>query len=315
MIVILTLLIVFAFIARRSREHALAILVAALPLYLVRFVVGPFPSTLLEGAILILSAFWILDKNKKKIQQNSQAERVLYALLFLFVLSASVSVAFSPLPWQALGVWRAYFFEPVLFFIVFLDTVKSQEHVRRMITASILSGCVVALYAVYQKLTGWNIPEPWADERRVTSIYPYPNAVGLYLAPIVWLALGRARELVFEKKTPQAVGAILAAGLCILALVFSKTEAAVVALVATAAMIGLLWNRKARIATALIALVVLIVVVLSSSLSAVLSEKLFLQDWSGQTRIAIWQETVAMLRDNPVNGAGLAGYQSALAPY
>lgn len=321
---IILALIVFGIVSRRSREHALALLIFSLPLYLARFSIGPIPSTLLEGMILILFVSWMIDKKGvkgawtciiEKVSYVSRRERALHLFLFLFVLSASVSVALSSDSRAALGIWRAYFIEPALFFIVFLDTVKSSEQARRMITASILSGCAVALVAVYQKLTGWNIPAPWVDERRVTSIYPYPNAVGLYLAPIVWLAVGRVGELFFEKKIPQTVGAALAAALCILALAFSKTEAAVVALVASAVMIGLFWSAKARIATVLIVLLGAVAMMFVPSLSAALSEKLLLRDWSGQVRIETWKETAALLLDNPVTGAGLAGYQAAFAPY
>lgn len=317
-------LVIYSFIVRRSREYALALLIFSLPLYVFRFSIGPIPSTLLESMILILFVSWVIDKKGiqgvwayiiEKVSHGSRRERALHLFLFFFVLSASISVALSPDPRAGLGIWRAYFIEPALFFIVFFDTIKSSEQVRRMITASILSGCALALVAVYQKLTGWNIPTPWVDERRVTSIYPYPNAVGLYLAPIVWLTVGRARELLFEKKIPQAVGAALAAALCVLALVFSKTEAALVALAAAAIMIGLFWSVKARIATTLVVFFGVAVVLLSPPLSAALSEKLLLRDWSGQVRIETWKETAAMLFDRPLTGAGLAGYQTTFAPY
>ena len=323
-ILIACALLIFFIVARKSREHALAIIIFALPLYLVRFSVGPFPSTLLEGMILTLFAVWVADKKgvvgawrciSEKFRQTSRTEKALHLFLFLFVLSASISAALSPEPRAALGVWRAYAIEPALFFIVFLDTVKSPEQVRRMISASIVSGVTIALVAVYQKFTGWNIPEPWLSERRVTGAYPYPNAVGLYLAPIVWLALGRVQELFAEKKTKPSLGVIGASIVCILAIYFSKTEAALVALTTTAFGVGLLWSRRSCIATLVMSSVIIAGIVVTPSVSSTLSEKLLLRDWSGQTRLATWQETWKMLGEHPVTGAGLAGYQSVLAPY
>ena len=36
---------------------------------------------------------------------------------------------------------------------------------------------------------------------------------------------------------------------------------------------------------------------------------------SGKMRLAVWEETIALLKDHPITGAGLTGYQIALAPY
>ncbi|MBI4253119.1 O-antigen ligase family protein [Candidatus Uhrbacteria bacterium] len=323
-IIIVCALVGFAYVAWRSREQAVALIVFALPLYLMRFSIWSVPSTLLEGAILILFIVWVLKKGgvsgavrcmQDRINGAQRAERLLYLFLFFLVLSATVNIAFSPDMRAGLGVWRAYFVEPALFFIVFLDTMRSAEQVRRAISASILSGAPIALLAVYQKLTGWNIPAPWDVERRVTSIYPYPNAVGLYCAPIIWLAIGRIRESIGEKKIFHAFGMAGTALLLVIALTFSKTEAAVVALAVSFFGVGMLWSVRARIVTLGIAAVGLLIFFFVPMVSAPLTEKMLLKDWSGQVRIATWTETVAMLKDHPFTGAGLAGYQMSLEPY
>src|SRR4030042_2941825 len=41
--------------------------------------------------------------------------------IFLFLLSATISVFVSPDKRAAIGIWKAYFIEPILFLIVFLD--------------------------------------------------------------------------------------------------------------------------------------------------------------------------------------------------
>lgn len=240
---------------------------------------------------------------------------MLLLFLYLFVMSATLSVAVSPEPRAALGVWRAYFIEPALFFIVLLDTITTRAQLVRLLSASVLSGVAVALVAVYQKFTGWNIPEPWAGERRVTSIFPYPNAVGLYCAPLVWLAVARARTAWSERRTAATVAWILAGLVMITALVFSKTEAAIVALAVTAIGVGLAWSRLSRTVVAAGACVIAITLFLVPTISAPVFEKVLLRDWSGQVRIATWQETIAMVQAHPFIGAGLAGYKVAMAPY
>jgi O-antigen ligase len=44
-------------------------------------------------------------------------------------------------------------------------------------------------------------------------------------------------------------------------------------------------------------------------------DKILLQDFSGQIRRTIWSETWIMLKDRPILGAGLAGYQKTIVPY
>ena len=46
-----------------------------------------------------------------------------------------------------------------------------------------------------------------------------------------------------------------------------------------------------------------------------LTAKLTFNDYSGQVRRSQWRETVAMLKDNVVFGAGLNGYPTAMEPY
>lgn len=318
------ILVLYLLLAVVRRQDALAVLVASLPLYLVRFSIGPLPSTLLEGMIIILFLVWAIEKRGvggvircivQRISCASRGERMLLLFLYLLVMSATLSVAVSTEPRAALGVWRAYFIEPALFFIVLLDTITTRAQLVRLFSASVLSGAVVALVAVYQKFTGWNIPEPWAGERRATSIFPYPNAVGLYCAPLVWLAAARARMAWSERKAGAMTAWIGAGLIMIIALVFSKTEAAVVALAATAIGVGLAWGRLSRVIVAAGACFIAITLFFIPTISAPVLEKMLLHDWSGQVRIATWQETIAMIQDHPFTGVGLAGYKAAMAPY
>lgn len=324
MVFVLSALVAFGILAMRNRVNALAVLVGCLPLYLVRFFVGPIPSTLLEGMIVILFVVWVIEKRgiggaiqcvQMKVSRASRAEKALYLFLYLFVLASTVSVAFSPAPRAALGVWRAYIVEPALFLMVFLDTITTRAHLWRVLSASILSGTLIAVLAVYQKLTGWNIPAPWVAERRVTSIYPYPNAVGLYLAPIVWFALLRCKSLFTDKKNALAIGACLAAALMVVAIIFSKTEAALVALVVTAGGAGLLWSGKTRIGTIGVVTLFVLVILSFPRIAEPVTDKLLLRDWSGSVRVITWKETVEMLKNVPLTGAGLGGYQTAMQPY
>ena len=71
-------------------------------------------------------------------------------------------------------------------------------------------------------------------------------------------------------------------------------------------------SETARKRTIIITILGILAVMVSSPLSSVVSKKLQLKDWSGKVRKSIWQESVSMLSDRWLLGAGLVGYQTAL---
>ena len=90
------------------------------------------------------------------------------------------------------GVWKAYFIEPILFLIVFVSVID-REKLKNIFVVLGSGAFVLSCVAVYQKITGDLIPNPFwaaAATRRVTSVFPYPNALALCLAPIVILVIG-----------------------------------------------------------------------------------------------------------------------------
>ncbi len=307
---------------------ALVVIVFLLPLYIIRFSLGSIPSSLLEGMILIVTGVWLIQKRKElffDIKEGIRHHHIailetrIFRAAILFLIAASVSTIISSDIRAALGALRAYFFEPVLFFLIFISLVKTPKKLTPIIVASILSGLSIALLAVYQKITGWNIPEIWMAERRVTSLFPYPNAVGLYLAPIIpllcgWYAYYSSKTQGWKKKGIWFVSSIIffVFGSAIF---FAKTEAAL--LVVTISLFGwaLFFNKKTRQRALQGIALCIFVIVISQPLQGFLKEKIFLQDWSGYVRRTVWTESIPMLKDHPITGAGLSGYKHMFTPY
>ena len=179
----------------------------------------------------------------------------------------------------------------------------------------------------------------WILERRITSIYPYPNAVGLYLAPILVLAITLlawqlsvmklrrkchsaldAESSVLGKshqyRTFVFVGIVSSVSIVLLAaIVFAKTEAALVALAVSGALWGFFWSLKSRRVTLVFCVFVIFSIFISPPLAKTLNEKLFFKDWSGLVRKSMWRETIPMIRDNQILGAGFSGYQEKMKGY
>jgi O-antigen ligase len=284
----------------------------------VRFSIGPLPTTLLEVMILILGSVWIFKKTIAREWRtffhfwwSVLPRRVLIMGIAFLLVSATLSVFISPDTRAALGVLRAYFIEPALFFFIVSDIAKDRQIFLHVMYASILSALGIALVAVAQKILGMG---------RVSSVFPYPNAVGLYTAPIAPYLFGiiafavSSRYYRAVKITILAIGAILIAAMAA-AIVYAQTEAALVALAVSALIFLFSWNRASRIAALIILAAFSLTVFVSEPLKNYVTRKATFKDWSGKVRKGMWKETGAMLADHWLTGAGLSGYKTVFEPY
>ena len=130
-----------------------------LPLYIVRFSIWLIPSTLLEGMILVVAGVWFLKKGKEFLLQIKKGvqhhhtnilETLMVRASILFFIAAMISVFISPDTRAAFGIFRAYFFEPLLFFLVCISLVDTPKKLIGVYVAVIFSGLGIALVAVYQ---------------------------------------------------------------------------------------------------------------------------------------------------------------------
>lgn len=182
-----------------------------------------------------------------------------------------------------------------------------------MLRALLVSALVISLWAIAQKFTGAGIPQPWLLERRVTGPYPYPNAVGLFLAPLIifFIYMKQYMGEVWKKIV------ILSLPLMLTAIILAKTESGLVAITVVMAslIIRAQKNKTKKIAAFIIAFTIAFVLVSQPPVLKPVTDKLLLRDWSGIVRKITWNETWKMLKDRPVFGAGLAGYQKTMLPY
>ncbi len=289
----------------------IALVAALLPLYLVRFRIGPLPSTGLEILLLItLMAFFLKPRNFSLLKPRLKPW---FAPLFLLLTAGVFSILIAPNSWSALGLWRAYLLWPILFFLVMLAVLQDQRDLEKIFIGFGLSALVVSLYALGQKITGLGLPLPWAAEGRVTSFYPFPNAVGLFLGPLIPLFCALALKWSSGPKGVK-IFFLSAAIFSILAIIFSKTEAAWIGVAAGLFLIGISWPPLRRLTLVLASLVLILFFSLPNLREPAL-DKILLRDWSGQVRLVQWREAAAMLQDRPFLGAGLAAYPIVSQPY
>ena len=322
--------LLFVVLAVKNLKWAIYLVVFALPSYLIRFEVAGLPMTLLEGMILILFAVWAVKKRRGG-GNGFWAAKFLYIGIFIFLLSATISVFVALDSRAALGIWKAYFIEPVLFFVVFINTIR-KEDCKNILSAMAGSVLVLTIVAFYQKLTGDFISNAfWAAEatRRVGGVYPYPNALALYLAPIIILLLGFwARQPLKGKKNCQnSKGELLH---CHVVILFRLVIIAVGLLVvywtgSKGALLGILAGLvfyalfyKGYKKYFITAVILMVLVGLFFIQNGKINFKGNYQVEGGDSmsvRLEMWQEGWRMLLDRPVSGAGLGGYQAVMEKY
>lgn len=313
--------LLFFFLCWRRPLFAAYVIIAALPAYLITFRMGPLPSTFLELMILLLS-FVLLIRRKiewKKIYRQS------FFWPLLALLAASLfSALTSPNWWGGLGLWRAYFLESLMFIGCLVSLVKTRKDFYGIFTALGVSALYLTVFSFWQKFSAWGVPsiflKPDGSVDRVTGVFGYPNALGLYLGPIIilfsgWLAIARqCVEMRRRLVSTESIFKIAVIVFSFITIVLAQSEAAVLAVLAVWFLL-LLYFKKTRILALILLVIGVIMLFAISPLREFVLEKVLLRDWSGIVRRQIWVETWAMLRDHWFLGGGLAGYTRSIVPY
>lgn len=346
--------ILFYFVLCLKRlDWAILLLIILLPSYLIRFQIFGIPFTLLE--VMILTSFFIwffrytrfkdflIGKYGVKDFLENRKERQPYPFgweIVLLIILAFVAAGFSGFSQSALGIWKAYFFEPLLFYILVLNVFQSNPSASNRIQApriSIekaywalgISALAVSVFAIYQKYTGAFIfNELWASEvtRRVTSFFQYPNAVGLFLGPIVLVLIGLTFQKItnnklqitknFKKYKFEILLLTIIIILSLVSIYFAKSEGALAGVTAGLIVFGMFAGKKIRIAAIFGIILISLGIYAYAPARNFTYEKIILMDHSGQIRRAQWAETWEMLRDGRIiQGSGLANYQEVIMPY
>ncbi len=282
---------------------------ALLPTYLIRFHIGPFPTTVLEIVLLAGIAAMIgqlthpaLSYNKRGGAFDRIRENKLLALGSALLFLATVTgIIVAPDRRAALGIAKAFFWEPMALAWLMIAAQPDKEKIRRAALGGLgASAAVVIVYGLIQYVFPPLIPATWTAERRITSVFDFPNAAALYLAPLVPFFLS------------VPFGAILALG-ALATVILAKSAGGLIAVAAALFCLGIAKKRTRPATLAAAALAVVIVALAPQAIG--LREQILMRDWSGRVHQIGWKESLAMLRDRPLFGAGLDGFKMVVAPY
>ncbi len=292
----------------------LALILALLPTYLVRFSVGPLPTTLLEVMIWVLIIWWLArgKQSWRELGSLIKNNRALTIASGVFLLGATINAFISPNLRAALGEWRAFYVEPIIVALIAATVVRTRADWCKLAVGLVAGGIVTAALAMYQHFTGWLVPYSfWANQNsyRVTGWYGFPNAVGLWLAMLMPIAA----YLALQKNNLYRALGLVYIPLGLAGIIFAKSTAGLMGVAAAIGVALIVW-RKTRwfaVAGAILALIGVYLLPINSGLK----QELLAQNRSGQLRRDMWSETIAYLKIHPLRGAGLATYSDEIRPF
>ena len=271
-----------------------------LPLYFLRFSVGGIPTTALE--LLIYAAFilFLISASYREIKNSTAVY-----LGGLFVISGLIGALIDPNLSSGLGLWKAYFFDGFLVFLMALSVKKKDvEDYLHFIIASGLIAVLIA-YTLYS----YGIKS--ADNRLLDFDRLSPNYLAMFLSPILVISISQMIKL-FKKD--QMFWVYLVASINFAAALYlTGSRGGYIAAIAGLIVVlfsHLMHGKFAK--TAKILLVGSLVLVLGTTLYV------FQPDWSSHSRKAtssnvrfyIWSTSLEMIKKEPIFGIGLSNYQN-----
>ncbi len=167
--------------------YFLSLILALLPSYLIRFKLFGLPTTILEIMIVVFLLLTLLRFKFNDFNKIKTLGRINYAIA-AFVLAGAISTLIAPDQMRGLGQLKAFIIEPVLMFYAIILTVNKDQ--LKILLKFLLGGTVlISLFGILQHFSYILLPlRFWGtgiEVLRITSIFEYPNALALYLAPLV----------------------------------------------------------------------------------------------------------------------------------
>lgn len=278
----------------------LYVTIACLPTYVVRWHYGPIPTTLLETLIIVTVGLYVVARWRDGRRRPLPTPYDIPALLLL--LAGAISVLVAKDHRGALGLYRAYFIEPVAVFYVAADLLRGTENIKRALLAlaagssafAVINLVVFAQAVLNHQL---NVGSP------PSALYGDSNYVAMYLEPPVALAIGL---VLFADGAWRWLGlAWLAITGAALFVMFSKGSYLALGALAVVAVLSVR-RWRLQLGAGLLAAAV------AAALLPPIQERFSTLYASYAGRIQLFTVTLRMLHDHPLFGVGLGGYSFLL---
>ena len=285
---------------------------ALAPAYVVRWHYGFYPTTLLEHTIVVTVLVFLFETWRSGARLEWRSPFVWPALLL--VIAAALDVVEAPSRVAALGLFRAYFIEPLAMAFVLVHIMNTPRRAFVVLAGLGVAGIVVSAPNAVVVLEALRAHTYDVTQTPPVVIYTTANALALFLGPL--LAFAATLLLHADDRNVRAGSAVflVVAGPAML-LTFSRGGLLAMAVVA----VGLAISHRRRLwllaGTAAAAAVLLLIPPIFHRIA------IEFQNVGGTTffgragRLSLWSATLQMLSHYPVFGAGLSGFADRIGPY
>ena len=287
---------------------ALAVVTGLAPLLVVP---GLFDfANLPQSAFLELSAAFLLVAALAMPVWRTRTRRPewppLMGLLAAWLAWSAMACAWSPSPALALRLWMHWLAAAAVYVLLFHLGDKAED-LRPVAAAALAAGAAIAVLGLGQRIGGWTfVPQAFPPaatfaNKNIAAQF----AVGVLPFALVWMA---------RPRRGRSGAAAMAAAVLLLAFVaVSRTRSAAVAAAVEALVLAAWWGRSRKwVAPLAVAAAVLVMAMAVQQRWASASSAAAA---SVQGRIAIWRNTLVMIREHPVVGVGLGAHSLVYPAY
>ncbi len=312
------------------------------------FGLNGIPTTLLEAMIYILFLLWLkrmspvsslqspvkrllklktyivypkryclLPKSlMKEDAKKDNLKTILGSLWFPFALiflGALISIFVTPHTFKSLGIFKAFFFDSLLFIIVLQSLLAKPRTFACALTALSLSGFAVSFIAL-----GYFFSGNLTYDGRLRAFYESPNYLAMYLAPLLVFTVS---SLWSTATTYGKLFWMVATASIVAALYLTYSHGAWFGVLGATLFLALFYApfgapHKRKVIISFLICVFLISVLLpifaTSSIGTALLDE---SPASSQSRFVIWKTALAILKDHPFWGIGLGTFQEYYLAY
>jgi O-antigen ligase len=297
-------------LATRSFARLAAVLSFA---YVLRGELLSIPFTSLELALIAVLIVYVAEKLYRREKFPDPRRMPYFWPLALLLLAATISVLVAPDKRAAAGIWKAYFVEPALVSLVLWDILRSPSDVQKLIGAFLISGIIVSALQVAAFVYAFALHRPNLVDSPVVVLYNTPNATGLFLGPLLAMALAM---ILFGTREERSWGGFFAI-FALPAFVLSFSRGAWLGLLAAALL--LFWQRRQHLMMAAAVVVVVVAAAVVPAVRRRIQHEFNPNDPANSlvTREHLWKATLEMQGNvrHVLFGTGLSGFKHDIQPY
>lgn len=280
---------------------------ALAPAYVIRFRFGPLPTTLLEIVLLAAIAAGLAAFRDQLPWRSPYTWPAA-----LLLVAATLDTVVAPDHRAALGIWKAYFVEPVAAGLVIAAMARSRGRARILLAGI---GVAAVASAVINGYTDGHaiLTHTFNTTTPQVAIYNSANDIPLFLEPPAAFALAIA--LHGDDQRERFAGAAVYA-LSALAILLSYSRLGWISLIVLTLAVAAFSRWRAWVLGGTAALAAAGFVLSHTVRDRILVE--FDPNSSKNTillRLPLWRSTLNMLVHHPVFGGGLSGFKESVEPY